>query len=163
MSGENLEYVGFWARTGAAFIDALLQLAVCLPLTYLVYGRTSAPGRFVQGFADVVISYLLPAVVIILFWVYKSATPGKMALSARVVDADTGQPLTTSRAVLRYLGYFVSLIPFGAGYFWVAFDRKKQGWHDKIANSVVVRPLGDETVQFARQKDWKGDPVEPRF
>jgi uncharacterized RDD family membrane protein YckC len=151
MNQNNLEYVGFWPRVGAAFIDVLLQIVITLPLTYSIYHRVSAPpGRFVMGFTDVVINYLLPAAVVIAFWIYKGATPGKMAMSARIVDADTGAPLTTSAAVIRYLGYFVSLIPLGVGYFWVAFDRRKQGWHDKMANSVVVRPSGTEPVRFSQ-------------
>ena len=74
------------------------------------------------------------------FWIYKGATPGKMVVSARIVDAtDRGGPMTKGQAVLRYAGYFVSLLPLGLGYLWVAFDRRKQGWHDKIAGTVVVR------------------------
>jgi uncharacterized RDD family membrane protein YckC len=115
-----------------------------------------------MGFADVVINFVLPAGAVIALWVYKSATPGKLAMSARVVDADTGLPLSTSSAVIRYLGYFVSAIPLGVGYFWVAFDRKNQGWHDKMANSVVVRPAGKERVRFGRQTDWKGDREKNR-
>jgi uncharacterized RDD family membrane protein YckC len=164
VKNENLEYVGFWPRTGAAFIDVLLQLVVTLPLTYVVYDRVSAPpGKVVMGFADVAINYLLPAAVVIAFWIYKGATPGKMAMSARIVDADTGAPLTTSAAVIRYLGYFVSLLPLGVGYFWVAFDRRKQGWHDKMANSVVVRPAGNEPVRFGGQRDRTGDRIDPNF
>ena len=62
-----------------------------------------------------------------------------MAISARVVDAKTGGRLTVGQSIGRYLGYFVSTIPFGLGLLWVAFDPKKQGWHDKLAGTVVVR------------------------
>ena len=41
--------------------------------------------------------------------------------------------------MIRYLGYYVSAIPFGLGLLWVAFDPRKQGWHDKMAGTVVVR------------------------
>lgn len=163
MTEDNLEYVGFWARFGAAIIDILLQLFITMPLMFAVYGRIWAPpGQFVMGFAEVVINYIIPAVIVIAFWVYMGATPGKMAMSARIVDADTGAPLTTWMAIVRYVGYFVSMIPFGVGFLWVAFDRRKQGWHDKMANSVVVRPSGKEPVKFGGQRDWKGDRVEPR-
>jgi uncharacterized RDD family membrane protein YckC len=39
----------------------------------------------------------------------------------------------------RYLGYFVSTIPFGLGLFWIGWDKRKQGWHDKLAGTVVIR------------------------
>lgn len=62
-----------------------------------------------------------------------------MAVSAKIVDAATGQAPTTAQFVGRYFAYFVSLLPLGLGYLWVAFDGKKQGWHDKLAGTVVVR------------------------
>jgi uncharacterized RDD family membrane protein YckC len=82
---------------------------------------------------------VLPAVAIVLFWLFRQATPGKMAISAQVVDARTGGRLSLGQSVVRYLGYFVSTIPFGLGLLWVAFDPKKQAWHDKIAGTVVIR------------------------
>jgi uncharacterized RDD family membrane protein YckC len=158
---QELEYVGFWPRVGASLIDTLLQLAITVPITYAIYGRWSDPGRTFMGMADFVISFVLPAVAVVAFWVHKSATPGKLAMSARVVDADTGSPLSVQQSVIRYVGYFVSLIPLGVGFLWVAFDRRKQGWHDKLANSVVVRPSGTEAVQFRDKTDWRNPPGEP--
>jgi len=70
---------------------------------------------------------------------YRQATPGKMAIGARVVDATTGQAPSTRQLVIRYLGYYVSTIPLMLGLIWVAFDPRKQGWHDKLAGTVVVR------------------------
>jgi uncharacterized RDD family membrane protein YckC len=151
----DLEYVGFWARTGAALIDVLLQIVITAPLTMAVYGSYSSPsGRIFQGPADALINLLLPAAAVIAFWIYKGATPGKMAMSARVVDADTGEAISGGQAALRYVGYFISLVPLGVGYFWVAFDRRKQGWHDKIAGTVVIRPAGAEPVRFQNQSPF---------
>lgn len=75
-----------------------------------------------------------------------------MAISARIVDATTGQPASTGQLVGRYFAYFVSIIPLCLGLFWVAFDRKKQGWHDKLAETVVVRNVrrGPEPVSFEK-------------
>lgn len=163
MRSTELEYVGFWARVGASVIDMLLQLVIVLPLTFALYGRISQPDRMFMGIGDFIINLILPAAVVIAFWVYKGATPGKMAMSARIVDADTGRPLTAMQSVIRYLGYFVSLIPLGVGFFWIGFDRRKQGWHDKMANSVVVRPSGDEPVKFQGTADWRVAPREPEL
>ena len=76
---------------------------------------------------------------IILFWIYKSATPGKMVIDAIIVDADTLGPPSKFQLFVRYLGYYVSIFPFCLGLFWVAWDQRKQGFHDKLANTVVIR------------------------
>ena len=89
-AGE-LEYVGFWARVGAAMIDTLLLLVICAPLVTLVYGRTYwTSDAFLQGPADFLINWLLPAIAVLVFWTYRQATPGKIAIAARIVDAETG-------------------------------------------------------------------------
>jgi uncharacterized RDD family membrane protein YckC len=142
MPEEELEYVGFWARVGASIIDTIAIMLVVSPLLIAIYGKgyfNGMQGSIVAGPADFFISWVLPAVAVIAFWLYKQATPGKMVISARVVDAATGNPLSTGQAIGRYFGYFVSAVPFGLGLIWVAFDSKKQGWHDKMAGSVVVR------------------------
>ena len=82
---------------------------------------------------------VLPAVAVIVFWHTRQATPGKQLLGLRVVDARTGARLSLGQAIGRYLGYFVSIVPLCLGLLWVAFDARKQGWHDKLAGTVVLR------------------------
>jgi uncharacterized RDD family membrane protein YckC len=151
---QELEYVGFWPRVGAAAIDSLLIVFITLPLLTAVYGREYWQSEaWVRGPADVFINWVLPAVAVVLFWIYRQATPGKMAISARIVDAKTGARPTTGQLVVRYLGYYVAMIPLFAGIIWVAFDPRKQGWHDKLAGTVVVRPRrrGPESVRFEQK------------
>lgn len=155
MQDTELEYVDFWPRVGATLIDMLIITLVTYPLLYLAYGQayfTVHSEQVVRGPADFAISFVLPFVGIVLFWLKKQATPGKMVVAARVVDAKTGKTLSVGQAVGRYLGYIVASIPFGLGLLWVAFDRKKQGWHDKMAGTVVVRPRREgeksELVRF---------------
>ena len=59
--------------------------------------------------------------------------------AAMVVDARTFGVPTLGQLVRRYVAYFVSLVPLGAGFIAVGFDARKQGWHDKIANTVVIK------------------------
>jgi uncharacterized RDD family membrane protein YckC len=92
-----------------------------------------------MGPADFLINWVLPTVAVILFWQRKQATLGKMAIGARIVDATTGEAPTTRQDFIRYFGYLASLLPLGLGYLWIAFDPRKQGFHDKLANTVVVR------------------------
>ncbi len=135
------EYVGFWPRLGASLIDSVLILMITAPILYMVYGPTyfSANAPVISGVVDGLLSWVFPIIAITLFWIKKSATPGKMLIHAVIVDKDTLQPTTPGRLLLRYIGYYLSAIPLGLGFLWVAFDKRKQGWHDKIARTVVIR------------------------
>ncbi len=136
----ELEYVGFWLRTWAAVIDSVLLLIILLPVLHLVFGAEYWESEaLLQGPLDFLLTWVLPAVAVVAFWVYRQATPGKMAIGARIVDAETGQPASTNQLVGRYAGYYLAMIPMLVGIVWVAFDARKQGWHDKVAGTVVVR------------------------
>lgn len=84
-----------------------------------------------------------------MFWIKKQATPGKLMLSAKIVDARTGDKPKASQYIVRYLAYYLSAIALCLGSVWVAFDKRKQGWHDKLAGTVVIRQdkAGPETTQ----------------
>jgi len=148
---NELEYVGFWPRVGAALIDTILIGVIIFPILTAIYGSEYWTGDdFIKGPADFLFSWVLPAVAIVMLWILKQATPGKMAISARIVDAETGEVPSTGQWIIRYAGYYVSMIPLFMGIFWVGFDRRKQGWHDKMAGTVVVRPKksGSQEVIF---------------
>ena len=140
---ENPTYVGFWLRLWASIIDTIVVSLVVVPVLWAAYGKEYFEAdAMIKGPLDVLMSWVLPAVAIVLFWIYRSATPGKMAISARIVDARTGKPPTSRQCIVRYLGYYVGLFGLGIGFLWVAFDPRKQGWHDKLAGTVVVRSRG---------------------
>lgn len=151
MNDQELEFAGFWLRVWASIIDTVLVLIICLPLVNWVYGKDYwLSAELIQGPADFLITWLLPAIAVILFWMYRQATPGKMAIGARIVDAKTGGKPTTGQYIGRYLAYYLSTIGLLLGFVWVAFDSRKQGWHDKLAGTVVVRPKSGttEAVKF---------------
>jgi uncharacterized RDD family membrane protein YckC len=138
---DKFEYVGFWARTWASLIDSVLLAVILYPVLTAIYGSAYwTDPSLIHGPADLLLQWVLPAVAIVIFWIARQATPGKMLIHARIVDAETGGPLTRAQAIKRYLGYYVSLFGLGLGFFWVGWDRRKQGWHDKIASTVVIRP-----------------------
>ena len=84
------------------------------------------------------LTYVPPAFVSIVFWIYRSATPGKMITKIKIVNAETGMKLSVTQRVIRYLAYFPAML-FGLfGVIWVAVDKRKQGWHDKMARTLVV-------------------------
>lgn len=133
-------YVGFWARVWASFLDSLLYVLVVYPVLIMVYGFSYlATEEFLDGPIDILVTWVLPGVLVIAFWFYKSATPGKMAISAKIVDARTLGTPSDAQFIGRYFAYLVSFLPLCLGFLWVAFDRRKQGWHDKLAGTVVIR------------------------
>ncbi len=133
-------YVGFWRRVGASLIDTLAVLAVILPVLVAVYGTNyfSMAQGGLAGPVDFLVQVVFPAVAVILFWKFRGATPGKMLVSARVVDAKTLGPLSNGQAIGRYFAYFVSMLPLMLGFIWVAIDKRKQGFHDKLAGTLVI-------------------------
>ena len=132
-------YAGFWIRFFASFIDTILIVLLAAPLLTAIYGQDywMDPTQS-NSTVDALFSYLLPAVAVILFWIYRSATPGKMILNIEIVDAKTGEKPSTGQFIGRYLGYYISMLPVFLGFLWVAFDKRKQGFHDKLAGTVVV-------------------------
>lgn len=146
---ENREYAGFWIRVAAALIDTVLVVLVfSIPLS-LIYGADYwLSDDQVNGFWDFMLQYIAPLVITVWFWTKYLGTPGKLVLGLRVVDAETGHALSTPQAIGRYLGYFVSIIPFMLGIIWVGIDKRKQGFHDKLAGTVVIRESSREPVQF---------------
>ena len=137
---ENSQYVGFGARFGASMLDTLLFIMVILPIYYLIYGNFAASVEGEITIVTVILQYIFPFIATLIFWIYKSATPGKMLIKAVIVDATTYEKPTTKQLLIRNFGYYLSLLPLGLGYFWVIWDKRKQGWHDKVANTVVIQP-----------------------
>lgn len=160
---EEFKYAGFWIRVWASLIDALCFV----PILLVIYGTynyvyldiyvsddylyfLSSSEDFIAEPWESLIAHVLSFVIVILFWVYYQATPGKMLIRAKIVDAKTGQRPTTWQFVGRYLAYIPSALVFCLGFIWVAFDERKQGWHDKLAGTVVIRKKGGgvKPVQF---------------
>lgn len=139
MGSTSRQYAGFWIRTLAAIIDSIIMLIITWPLLYLFYGADFITSEsLIKGTADVIISYIFPIVFSVVLWMKFGGTPGKRMLGLKVIDEQTGQYLSLGKSLLRYVGYLVSTIALLIGFFWVAFDKKKKGWHDHIAGSIVV-------------------------
>jgi len=145
----NKEYAGFWIRTGAALIDLIIMIIVIyVPLSF-IYGADYWLGdKWVHGFWDLLLAYVLPVIATIWFWIRYLGTPGKMATNLEVVDAKTGNKLSLGQAIGRYFAYILAFLPLGLGVIWVGIDKKKQGWHDKLAGSVVIKSNEKEAVKF---------------
>lgn len=132
---EQQELAGFWRRAFANIID----LIWLLPLAILLGVLAEAVNGGAISAAGELMSNVITGLVVLLFWVERGATPGKLALGIRIIDAETGGTPPIGRLVLRYLGYIVSAIPLGLGYFWMLWDDRRQTWHDKIGGTLVVK------------------------
>lgn len=137
---DTLQYAGFGLRLGASILDSIWIIALTLSLGWMVYGMMYFESEaFVKGTADIFISYVLPFMLTMGFWFYKSATPGKMLLGMIIVDADTLQAPSKRQLGIRYFSYYLSMLPLFLGFFWVIWDDRKQGWHDKLAGTLVIK------------------------
>ena len=138
----NLEYVGFWKRLIAFLIDVFILTVITVPLLLAIYGRSylrlAHEGGGIAGVWDFLLQYVLPTIAVIVFWRYRGATPGKMAISAKIVDAKTGGRPSTGKLVVRYFAYLVSMLPLFIGFIWIGIDKRKQAFHDKIAGTLVI-------------------------
>jgi len=141
MASDDYEYAGFWVRALASIIDSILMLVIIMPIFFLAYGDAFATGAESGSMSllGVFLNYIFPAAACMMFWHYKAATPGKMILGLKVVSLKDGSELTFGQIVVRYIGYYLSMIVLFLGFVLVAFDKRKQGLHDKISQTTVVR------------------------
>lgn len=141
----DLPKAGFWIRAAAAFVDSLISGALQGIILFLFAGLLSLllHGYDSDSMVMVCLAWLLGSAVGAVYYVYFTAfggqTPGKMALRIKVVRTDSSS-LTLGRAFYReVIGKFVSGIILCIGYLMIAFDDKKQGLHDRMADTYVVR------------------------
>lgn len=142
-------YAGFWRRMAADLVDNALLLPVVSLLAPSQWPtRWSTAGllaALTQSATTDPVRQLLALVLgvaySIFFWVRYLGTPGKLLFHCHLVDAQTLGPLTIRQSLLRNVGYLVSWGTLGLGFLWIAWDKRKQGFHDKIAGSVVLHVL----------------------
>ncbi|UCE88533.1 MAG: RDD family protein [Pseudomonadota bacterium] len=149
---DAVEYAGFWRRLGALIIDDFLYLILTAPLGYTLFGRawfgqsdaSAMPDmQWPYYAADLALSALLPLALVVAFWHTMGATPGKLLMDCKVVGLRTGERPGLLQATVRALAYIISALPLGLGFFWIAWDKRKQGWHDKIARTAVMHRIDD--------------------
>jgi uncharacterized RDD family membrane protein YckC len=126
------ENIGFFPRLLAFLVDAVILAVVTGILTAVLFGGEGARS---QGLGT-----LLGLAYYVYFW---SGAGGGQTLGMKVlnikVQRTDGTPLTVTGAIVRYVGLLVSFFVVLLGVIWIIFDPQKQGWHDKIAGTYVVR------------------------
>ena len=126
------EKIGFWVRVLAFIIDAIVTGIVGGIINGILFGGDATRGNG--------LSTLLGLAYVLYFWSSygHGQTVGNRIMKIRVVKTD-GSELTLMDAFIRYIGLIISFFAIFIGVIWVAFDANKQGWHDKIANTYVVK------------------------
>lgn len=158
-----IPYAGFISRTMAFVVDLVV-------ITLITFLATTITGIIAQFF-DLGLTHItlpdqttvtpLQALVTLIaglfqmffgliyflfFWVLVGFTPGMGLLGLRVVRCDR-QRLGLGRAIGRYIGYWVSFIFLGLGFVWILLDRRRQGWHDKLAGTCVIYSKEDYSLR----------------
>jgi uncharacterized RDD family membrane protein YckC len=125
---------GFWIRTFAYIIDAI-GVGIVSGIIASMMGGGGPTGTTSNG-----LSFLFGLAYFCYFWSAQGGgqTLGMRVLNLKVIRTD-GSALTITQAAIRYIGLFVSFLCLFIGVIWVAFDADKQGWHDKIAGTYVIR------------------------
>jgi uncharacterized RDD family membrane protein YckC len=124
---------GFWIRFAAIFVDGIIIGIVNSALAAILSLNNN--GR--SG-----LQILLGLLYYVYFWSSNGPWPGQTIgnklLNIRVIRTN-GSDLTISQALIRYVGLFISIAVIFIGVIWAAFDPNKQGWHDKIADTYVIK------------------------
>lgn len=135
-----MQYASFSRRASALTLDSIWWTVIVLfvplgPSTEDVLSSAASGSSIILW---LVIGQCLPIVVTGVLWIVWGNSPGKRALHMRIVDADSGERMSTIQAGLRTFGYLLSFATCGAGFLWVFFNPRKQALHDRIANTVVL-------------------------
>jgi uncharacterized RDD family membrane protein YckC len=150
-------YAGFGSRLVARLIDAAIFVipflvlfgfvARALPKEYRACTVNGQPAvcRVPTGSSIAVLALVALAWFALVIGYYvtrvgnQGATIGQNAMGIKVVDVASGQPIGIGRATGRYFMSVVSSWPCYLGYLWMLWDPRRQTWHDKVVNSIVVK------------------------
>jgi uncharacterized RDD family membrane protein YckC len=131
---------GWWVRFFAYFVDSLI---IGVPAGIIIGILVAVVGKDATGIILVLYALYIVAIVgyFVYFWSQRDGqTIMNKALNIKVVKTD-GSPITVGTGIVRYVGYILNSVVFGLpiGWLWAAFDADKQGWHDKIAGTYVIK------------------------
>lgn len=130
---EPSRYAGFWIRLVAYIIDALILGAITFPATQVL--ASMGIGDHSTNIMSIAISWMYFAVFESSNWM---GSPGKKALGLIVTD-EQGRRITVGRATRRYFAKILSVLLLGLGMVMIAFTTRKQGLHDKMFHTLVMR------------------------
>jgi uncharacterized RDD family membrane protein YckC len=131
------------SRIAASIADAFVLLLVSYVVNFVIayfYPFTGDVKNLLYFFVlDIVIYIILSIIYYPICWLkFDGATIGKKLAAIKIVKTE-GTPLTLGTVIARMIGYLISGLVFGLGYLWILWDKQRQGWHDKLAKTYVVK------------------------
>jgi uncharacterized RDD family membrane protein YckC len=147
----QVEYAGPGRRLAALLIDATLVAAVAagalLAWMTITGAEPETHTHILQRAWSVGVLSALVLKVMLDGWL--QGTPGLRLMDCRLVDARGGQAIGLGRSLLRMGGFILALLPGMLGLLWMFWNKRRQGWHDLLAGSVVIRE--DESLKSLHQ------------
>jgi uncharacterized RDD family membrane protein YckC len=124
------------ARLIAYVVDIIIQFGVStiIFVASVILGAIFLPIGLIAGLAG----FLFLLLYFPYYWQKSGQTPGMKMLSIKVVRDRDGGPVSWGQAILRVFGYWISGLVFYLGYIWIFIDKRKRGWHDLIAGTIVI-------------------------
>lgn len=146
-STASATYGGFWIRVIAFILDGIVISVITGALSPIFGQPIFETETITAGGNQITFNYttggalsgLFGLLYFVGFWSLRGQTPGQMPFRLRVVKATDGERPDWVVSLLRYVGLIISFAVILLGVIWVAFDGRKQGWHDKIAGTLVIR------------------------
>lgn len=170
MNTTSPVYADFGQRFAAMLIDNLLFAFVLAPVAMLFFEQpnysqaeieqilqTQGPLGLINH-QQLFLQQLIILCITVFFWVRFAGTPGKRIMKIMVVDASTLKPLSVMQSIVRYLGYFISMMPMGMGFLWMLMDDKNQAWHDKFSHAIVIKIPDNSSLSQLRTTTNKQPP-----
>jgi uncharacterized RDD family membrane protein YckC len=148
----TVDYAGFWFRLAALLIDVLVLWGINYLMTGIWNVSTGFPWNGVPAaqLEDTLtatvshvgwrwlVFFIIFTGYFIGFWAWRGQTPGKMLTRIKITLLD-GSRIGWKRAFSRFIGYLLSMVFLFVGFLWLAFDSRRQGFHDKLADTYVIR------------------------
>lgn len=141
---KQVTVVGFGPRLLAVLIDGAMvgflsfMLAFFIGLIAIFTNQVNtSQDSSVLELLTVLSLFIFSVIYYVGFWTNEGQTMGNTIIGLKVIRTD-GSRLSVGQALLRYIGYIISASLFSIGFVWAAFDSKRQGWHDKLAGTLVV-------------------------
>jgi uncharacterized RDD family membrane protein YckC len=172
------KYAGLNRRTMAATIDTFIAMFTIAPVMDWVLGhfihsrdvsleeiskavtQTSAVTQIIElvklhidsgKMSEFLLQMLALLLASAICWKLWSATPGKILLGMKILDAETEKPMTNRQIIVRSLGYIPACCIFFLGIIWISFNKRGQGWHDKMAGTVVIITSKNKTKEISKE------------